>query len=101
MLEVGVIMALSPIAASFGSLIGGRIADIYGRKPIMIFSMASNALLMLGFLFIEGFIPYAILSIFLGLSNSLFHPAASAMVADVTAPEKEQRHMVYYEWDTI
>ena len=63
LLEVGVIMALSPIAASFGSLIGG-IADIYGRKPIMIFSMASNALLMLGFLFIEGFIPYAILSIF-------------------------------------
>ncbi|HDR7326451.1 MULTISPECIES: MDR family MFS transporter [Bacillus] len=88
LLQVGVIMALSPIAASFGSLIGGRIADIYGRKPIMIFSMASNALLMLGFLFIEGFISYAILSVFLGLSNSLFHPAASAMVADVTAPEK-------------
>ncbi|MGE6541189.1 MDR family MFS transporter [Bacillus luti] len=88
LLQVGVIMALSPIAASFGAIIGGRIADIYGRKPIMIFSMVSNALLMLGFLFIEGFIPYAILSIFLGLSNSLFHPAASAMVADVTAPEK-------------
>ena len=88
LLEVGIIMALSPIAASFGSLIGGRIADIYGRKPIMIFSMASNALLMLGFLFIDGFISYAILSICLGLSNSLFHPAASAMVADVTEPEK-------------
>ncbi|MDM5153055.1 MFS transporter [Bacillus sp. DX1.1] len=88
LLEVGIIMALSPIAASFGSLIGGRIADIYGRKPIMVFSMVSNAILMLGFLFIDGFIPYAILSIFLGLSNSLFHPAASAMVADVTAPEK-------------
>lgn len=88
LLQVGVIMALSPIAASFGSIIGGRIADVYGRKPIMIFSMVSNALLMLGFLFIEGFIPYAILSVFLGLSNSLFHPAASAMVADVTAPEK-------------
>ncbi|MGI2762704.1 MDR family MFS transporter [Bacillus cytotoxicus] len=86
--QVGIIMVLSPIAASIGSLIGGRIADIYGRKPIMIFSMASNALLMLGFLFIEGFIPYAILSILLGFSNSLFHPAASAMVADVTAPEK-------------
>ncbi|EMA6344026.1 MDR family MFS transporter [Bacillus cytotoxicus] len=86
--QVGIIMALSPVAASVGSLIGGRIADIYGRKPIMIFSMASNALLMLGFLFIEGFIPYAILSTLLGFSNSLFHPAASAMVADVTAPEK-------------
>ncbi|EOW9530474.1 MDR family MFS transporter [Bacillus cytotoxicus] len=86
--QVGIIMALSPVAASVGSLIGGRIADIYGRKPIMISSMASNALLMLGFLFIEGFIPYAILSTLLGFSNSLFHPAASAMVADVTAPEK-------------
>ncbi len=64
LLQVGVIMALSPIAASFGAIIGGRIADIYGRKPIMIFSMASNAVFMLGFLFIEGFIPYAILSIF-------------------------------------
>ncbi len=28
---------------------------------------------------------------FLGLSNSLFHPAASAMVADVTVPEKKNR----------
>ncbi|MDM5186697.1 MFS transporter [Bacillus sp. DX4.1] len=88
LLQVGIIMALSPIAASFGSLIGGRIADIYGRKPIMVFSMVSNAILMLGFLFVDGFVSYAILSIFLGLSNSLFHPAASAMVADVTAPEK-------------
>lgn len=88
LLQVGIIMALSPIAASFGSLIGGRIADTYGRKPIMIFSMGTNAILLLGFLFIDGFISYAILSILLGLSNSLFHPAASAMVADVTEPEK-------------
>lgn len=88
LLQVGIIMALSPIAASFGSIIGGRIADTYGRKPIMIFSMLSNGALMLGFLFIDGFISYAILSTLLGLCNSLFHPAASAMVADVTAPEK-------------
>lgn len=88
LLQVGIIMALSPLAASFGSLIGGRIADRYGRKPIMIFSMGSNAILLLGFLFIDSFIAYAILSICLGLSNSLFHPAASAMVADVTEPEK-------------
>lgn len=99
LLQVGVIMALSPIAASFGSIIGGRIADIYGRKPIMIFSMTSNALLMLGFIY-RRIYSYAILSV-LGLSNSLFHPAASAMVADVTAPEKEQKHMVCCGWGII
>ncbi|PGQ40530.1 MFS transporter, partial [Bacillus thuringiensis] len=53
LLEVGIIIALSPIAASFGSLIGGHIADTYGRKPTMVLSMASNGLLMLVFLFID------------------------------------------------
>ncbi|MFD3450437.1 MDR family MFS transporter [Microbacteriaceae bacterium 4G12] len=86
--QVGIVMALSPIMASFGSLIGGRIADIYGRKPIMILSMMSNGIVMLGFIFFDGFIAYAILSACMGLCNSLFHPAASAMVADVTEPEK-------------
>jgi len=88
LLEVGIIIALSPIAASFGSLIGGHIADTYGRKPTMVLSMASNGLLMLVFLFIDSFIGYAILSIGLGLCNSFFEPAASAMVTDVTEPEK-------------
>ncbi|MGR5980326.1 hypothetical protein ACT7DJ_28765 [Bacillus cereus] len=41
------------------------------------------------FLFIDSFIGYAILSIGLGLCNSFFEPAASAMVTDVTEPEKK------------
>lgn len=88
LVQVGIVMALSPITASIGSMIGGRIADIYGRKPIMIFSMVSNGIVMLGFVLFDGFFTYAILSALLGLCNSLFHPAASAMVADVTEPEK-------------
>ncbi|MDG4657918.1 MFS transporter [Ectobacillus antri] len=88
LVQVGVVMALSPIAASIGSIIGGRIADLYGRKPIMIFSMVSNGIVMLGFLFFDSFMMYAVLSVLMGLCNSLFHPAASAMVADVTEPEK-------------
>ncbi|UOY91551.1 MFS transporter [Ectobacillus sp. JY-23] len=88
LVQVGIVMALSPIAASIGSIIGGRIADLYGRKPIMIFSMVSNGIVMLGFLFFDSFMMYAVLSVLMGLCNSLFHPAASAMVADVTEPEK-------------
>lgn len=88
LLEVGIIIALSPIAASIGSIIGGYMADIYGRKPLMVISMASNGLLMFLFLFVDGFISYAILSIGLGLCNSFFEPAASAMVSDVTEPTK-------------
>jgi MFS family permease len=85
---VGIVMAVSPIAAVFGSMIGGRLADIYGRKPIMIISMVGNGIVMLGFIKFDTFLAFLILSAFFGLFNSLFHPAASAMVADVTPPNK-------------
>jgi predicted MFS family arabinose efflux permease len=49
--QVGVVMAMGPIAGVLGSLIGGKLADQYGRKPIMIVSMVGNGLVMLGFIF--------------------------------------------------
>ncbi|MCF6137314.1 MDR family MFS transporter [Pseudalkalibacillus berkeleyi] len=86
--EVGIVMGVSPLASVFGTMIGGRLADIYGRKPLMIGSMAGNAVVMLGFVWFDDFWSFVVLSLFLGFFNSLFHPAASAMVADVTEPDK-------------
>lgn len=86
--EVGIVMGVSPLASVFGTMIGGRLADIYGRKPLMVISMAGNAVVMLGFVRFDDFWSFVILSLFLGFFNSLFHPAASAMVADVTEPSK-------------
>ncbi len=86
--EVGIVMGVSPLASVIGTMIGGRLADIYGRKPLMVGSMAGNAVVMLGFVWLDDFWSFVILSLFLGFFNSLFHPAASAMVADVTAPDK-------------
>lgn len=85
---VGILMAVSPIAALIGSMYGGWLADKYGRKPMMIISISGNGLVLLGFLFFDNFISYLLLSALLGLFNSLFHPAASAMVIDVTPEEK-------------
>ncbi|MEI5906639.1 MFS transporter [Bacillus spongiae] len=85
---VGIVMAIAPIASVFGTMIGGKMADFYGRKPIMVGSMVGNGIVMLGFVFFDTFWMFVVLSALLGFFNSLFHPAASAMVADVTAPEK-------------
>jgi MFS family permease len=85
---VGVVMAVAPIASVVGTMLGGKMADVYGRKPIMVGSMLGNSIVMLGFVFFDTFIAFIFLSAFMGFFNSLFHPAASAMVADVTAPDK-------------
>ncbi|WDH77299.1 MFS transporter [Exiguobacterium marinum] len=86
-LQVGIIMATGPIMALLGSMIGGRLADLYGRKPIMMIAIIGDALALVGFAFADSFWPLLLLNAMLGLTNSLFHPAASAMVADVTEPE--------------
>lgn len=85
---VGIIMAIAPIVAIFGSMLGGKLADTYGRKPVMVLSMLLNGIVLLGFLWAEDFWGCLILSALMGLFNSLFDPAASAMVADVTPKEK-------------
>ncbi|WP_215190056.1 MFS transporter [Exiguobacterium sp. s6] len=87
-IQVGVIMATGPIMALIGSVVGGRLADLYGRKPIMMAAILGDALALVGFAFAETFWPLLLLNAMLGLTNSLFHPAASAMVADVTEPEQ-------------
>ncbi|WP_088044311.1 MFS transporter [Bacillus sp. EAC] len=88
MLKVGFIMSISPIASLFGSMAGGRLADLYGRKRMMVFSTLASSIILLLFSIAEGYTAFLILSILLGISNSFFNPAASAMVADVTEPEE-------------
>ncbi|TCI50807.1 MFS transporter [Exiguobacterium sp. SH5S13] len=86
--QVGVILATGPIMALIGSVVGGRLADLYGRKPVMMTAILGDAVALIGFAFAETFWPLLLLNAMLGLTNSLFHPAASAMVADVTEPEQ-------------
>jgi len=86
--QVGVILATGPIMALIGSVVGGRLADLYGRKPVMMTAIVGDALALVGFAFADTFWPLLLLNAMLGLTNSLFHPAASAMVADVTEPEQ-------------
>jgi len=87
-IQVGFIMATGPIMALLGSMLGGRLADIYCRKPIMMLAIVGDAIALIGFAYSETFWPLLLLNALLGLTNALFHPAASAMVADVTPKEQ-------------
>ncbi|WP_124727896.1 MDR family MFS transporter [Staphylospora marina] len=88
MVDIGIILSLAPFTSFVGSMVGGRLADLYGRKRMMVIAHAGHGLTLLGFVFVEGFAGFAVLSMFAGFFKSLFQPASSAMVADVTDEKK-------------
>lgn len=86
---VGIIMAIGPLASSFGSIFGGYLADKWGRKPTMILSLAVNGMVLVCIAYASSALTFAFLNMLSGLFNSLYYPAATAMVADTT-PEKDR-----------
>ncbi len=87
---VGLVYGISIITLAFARLIGGYLADEFGRKRIIyVFTY------VIGFLYlIPAFIPdWRVLAISLVLINAsfLFQPAVSAIMADSTSPKTRGR----------
>jgi MFS family permease len=83
MTQVGLIFGLWSISSLVGSMIGGALADRFGRKAIIIFGLLSSAFtgILMGFVTeIRGFYILALVS---GIFSDIGHPAQQAMVADL------------------
>jgi MFS family permease len=92
MTMVGVILLISAIVGSVGQIIGGELADIIGRKKIMVFAMAARCMIFLALAYvINGGGDLVIIALMVSLSSfagSLFEPATNALIADVVEPKK-------------
>lgn len=89
---VGLVFLVSTGAGAAGQIIGGEVADRFGRRRIMILAMASRAVIFLGIsliiAFTNDFLSIAALITCSSFVGSLFEPASNAMVADVVEPSK-------------
>jgi MFS family permease len=86
----GLFVTLITLIAIPGALVGGRLADRWGRKRVYLVSrvLAALALLPCTWLGVSRFVPWLLLAnSFLG---GAARPAQSAMVADLTTPESRQ-----------
>src|ERR687894_2654486 len=84
---IGVGLGALAAASIISGLVSGPIADSYGRKPLMLASLAGSALTFFAFAFVENFAGYVAVSVVAGLAgHSMFEAARNAMVADVTPP---------------
>ncbi|WP_099156581.1 MDR family MFS transporter [Virgibacillus ndiopensis] len=90
LIEAGIMMTAPSIISIFGSMIGGYIADQFGRRTIMLIGSFMQA----GFfaLFALSFSYWIDYFAFIGISlgKSLYRPASTAMVADLVPKEKRR-----------
>jgi MFS family permease len=88
---VGVGLLANNVATATGTAVGGYLADRYGRRPVMVGSMALSALTLAAYALVTtgaGFVGVATAA---GLTTGLYAPASQAMIADLTDPGERER----------
>lgn len=83
----GLVLTIPPLIGVLSSLIGGRMADRLGRRPTMLFGIVLESCMLA--LFAASSSPWIDFIAFTGLAmgGSIYWPASSAMVADLTTEE--------------
>lgn len=89
----GILLMVPPLLGMLSNLFGGYLADKVGRKATMLLSLCTSSTMFAIFAFSGSpFIDY-LAFIGIGIASSLYWPASSAMVADLTT--EEDRRIVF------
>ena len=88
MTQVGQLFALFSVTGMIGGVLGGAMADKFGRKKIMIFGLVFSAITMLLFGLVDTLALLWLVSGTVGLLADTGFPAHHAMVADLLPEEK-------------
>jgi MFS family permease len=88
MTTIGLLFTFTAPINFLSQVVGGSLADRWGRRVMMAVSLLASGLVMLGFGLV-GSLPGLILLLVLnGIFGPLFGPASNAMVADLIEPRK-------------
>ena len=88
MTEVGLIFGVWSASSLVGSMIGGALADKFGRKAVIIFGLLSSATSGILMGLVTHISAFYFLALVAGIFSEVGHPASQAMVADLLPVEK-------------
>lgn len=87
----GALMSIPPLFSLLGGLLGGSLADRWGRRPVMLLGAALQTAMFACFaLSPSRWIDY-IAFIGIGLGGAVYKPGSSAMVADLVPAQDRRR----------
>ncbi|WP_290815138.1 MFS transporter [Halovivax sp.] len=88
---VGTGLFANSVGLAIGTLIGGFLADRYGRRPVMVASMALAAPSLAAYALVTTAAEFVVVAAVAGTVMGLFTPASQAMIADLTDDEARDR----------
>lgn len=85
--QLGLFVSLSSLAGVLAGTLAGTLADRIGRRPVMIGSLFLSGTLIVGYTLTGSLPVFTVLFALHGALSTLFFPASSATIADVTTSE--------------
>ncbi|HEY9152857.1 MAG TPA: MFS transporter [Anaerolineales bacterium] len=90
MTEAGIILGISSVFGLVGGMIGGALADKFGRRILIIAGLVFGSISMIALGLVNQLILLYPLSVVIGILTNIGGPAQSAMVADILPEEERQ-----------
>jgi MFS family permease len=88
---VGLGLLANNVATAAGTAVGGYLADRYGRRSVMVGSMALSAFTLAAYALVTTGAGFVVVATAAGLTTGLYAPASQAMIADLTDTTERER----------
>jgi MFS transporter, putative metabolite:H+ symporter len=96
--QIGLLGASGTIGLLAGMLPAGRMADLFGRKRVLIVGTAVFAAFTFLSAFATGFVSLVILRMLAGLGEGAIFPVPYLMISELVNKQKRGRIMGYAQW---
>ncbi|GAB4506323.1 MAG: MFS transporter [Anaerolineales bacterium] len=86
LLQVGLVFTVNAAVSLFAGMLGGFIADRFGRRRVMLVSLLASSAVLLLMGLASTYAQMVALAAAIGLAGPVSQPARDAMIADLTQP---------------
>jgi len=94
--QIGFLYTSGAVAGAIGAPFLGGLADRFGRKRVLLFSMGGFALVFAGYALSRGYLPLMFVQIGEGFSWAALTASTTALVADLSTEETRGKAMGIY-----
>ena len=85
--QIGLISAIFPISMIIGSIVGGILTDLWGRKTVLYIFVTASIIFTIAFIFADTWLMLAFVYGIIGFLHGAYNAASLALMMDVTNPK--------------